>query len=247
MYDSEVNLPLMRVRRSFAIGLLAIVALAVLLPAETADFDGRPAIVLRNDKLELTILVRGATLANLVLRDSAEKLSPYWNTDRALRAAGSSLATPAGALGHFLCLDGFGAPSEEERTAGMPFHGEASGRQFETVAESGRVNSASSVKLRAHLPLAQEDITRTMTLLDGENVIYVSTEVENLLAIDRPYHGLSMPLPALHFCRPEVRSSTFRGPSAAFVRRKPVLPESWFMRKISSGLSRRSPGEATST
>ena len=186
MYDSEVNLPPMRFRRSFLIALLAILAVAVLLVAETADFDGRPAIVLRNDKLELIILVRGATLANLVLRDNAEKLSPYWNMDRAQRAAGSSPATPAGGLGHFLCLDGFGAPSEEELAAGMPFHGEASGQQFETVAESGRVNSASSVKLRARLPLAQEDITRTVTLLDGESVVYVNTEVENLLAIDRP-------------------------------------------------------------
>jgi hypothetical protein len=32
----------------------------VLLVAETADFDGRPAIILRNDKIELTILIREA-------------------------------------------------------------------------------------------------------------------------------------------------------------------------------------------
>jgi hypothetical protein len=176
----------MRFRRSVPIGLLAILALAVLLLAEPADFDGRPAIVLRNDKLELTILIRGAMLANLVLRDDAEKLSPYWNMDRALRAAGSSLATPAGALGHFLCLDGFGAPSEEERAAGMPFHGEATGRQFETVEESTKGIGASTAKLKVRLPLAQEDITRTVTLVGGENVVYVNTEVENLLAIDHP-------------------------------------------------------------
>jgi len=47
-----------------------------LLIAQTVDFDGRPALILRNDKIELTILTRGATLANLVLRDDAEKLSP---------------------------------------------------------------------------------------------------------------------------------------------------------------------------
>ena len=176
----------MRFRRSCFLGLFAILPLTILLLAETADFDGRPAIVLRNDKIELTILIRGATLANLVLRDDAEKLSPYWNADRAQRAAGSPPARPGGSIGHFLCLDGFGAPSEEERSAGMPFHGEANGRQFETVEESARGRGASNVKLKARLPLAQEDITRTVTLIDGESVVYVNTEVENLLAIDHP-------------------------------------------------------------
>jgi hypothetical protein len=64
--------------------------------------------------------------------------------------------------------------------------GEASGRQFEAVEESASGSGASNVKLKAHLPLAQEDITRTVTLLDGESVAYVNTEVENLLAIDHP-------------------------------------------------------------
>jgi hypothetical protein len=160
--------------------------MTILLLAETADFDGRPAIILRNYKIELTVLIRGATLANLVLLDDAEKLSPYWNADRAQRAAGSPPTSPGGALGHFLCLDGFGAPSEEERSAGMPFHGEANGRQFETVEESARGSGASNVKLKARLPLAQEDVTRTVTLIDGESVVYINTEVENLLAIDHP-------------------------------------------------------------
>ena len=168
------------------VGLLAICAVTALLLAESADFDGRPSILLRNDKIELTILTRGATLANLVLRDDPEKLSPYWNMDRAQRAAGSKPATPAGALGHFLCLDGFGAPSEEERAAGMPFHGEANARQFETVEESANGSGASIAKLKTRLPLAEEDITRTVTLVNGESVAYVNTEVENLLAIDHP-------------------------------------------------------------
>ena len=96
MYDSGMKPPRMRFRRSCLIGLFAILPLTVLLLAETGDFDGRPAVILRNDKLELTILIRGAMLANLVLRDDPEKLSPYWNMDRAQRAAGSPIARPGG-------------------------------------------------------------------------------------------------------------------------------------------------------
>ena len=185
VYDSEVNPPPSFLRRALPFVLLAVFSFAVLLVAQT-DFDGRPAVVLRNDKIELTILTRGATLANLILRDDAEKLSPYWNTDRALNPPGLNPHGPppsplAGAIGHFLCLDGFGAPSVEEASAGIPFHGEASKQQFETVT-----GTATTIKLKTRLPLAQEDITRTITLLDGENVVYVNTEVENLLAIDHP-------------------------------------------------------------
>src|ERR1700694_2675240 len=111
MYDSGMKPPQIRFRRSFLIGLCAILPMTILLLAETADFEGRPAFILRNDKIELTILIRGAMLANLVLRDDAEKLSPYWNADRAQRAAGSPPARAGGSLGHFLRLDGFGAPA----------------------------------------------------------------------------------------------------------------------------------------
>jgi hypothetical protein len=167
--------------------LLAVLVFAVLLVAQTADFDGRPAVILRNDKIELTILTRGATLANLILRDDAEKLSPYWNTDRALKPNRPLPSPLAGSIGHFLCLDGFGAPSDEEGAAGIPFHGEASKQQF-NGSELGTPNfyGLHNTVLKARLPLAQEDITRTITLVNGENVVYVNTEVENLLAIDHP-------------------------------------------------------------
>ena len=146
-----------------------------------------PAIVLRNDKIELTILIRGAVLANLVLRDDPEKLSPYWvSGSGAACAAGLPSARPAGSLGHFCAWTDSERLPRQELAAGMPFHGEASGRQFETVEESARAGGASTVKLKVRLPLAQEDITRTVTALDGESVVYVNTEVENLLAIDHP-------------------------------------------------------------
>jgi hypothetical protein len=173
VYDSEVNPPPRFSRIALPFALLAV--------AQAADFDGRPAVILQNDKLELTILTRGATLANLVLRDDAGKLSPYWNSDRALKPNGPPPSSLAGAVGHFLCLDGFGTPSDEEASAGIPFHGEASKQPFQTVT-----GTATTIKLKARLPLAQEDITRTITMLAGENVIYVNTEVENLLAIDHP-------------------------------------------------------------
>ncbi len=129
---------------------------------------GRPTMLLTNDKIELTINLTGAALANLVLRDDATRLSPLWKT-----------------MGHFLCLDGFGAPSQEEAAAGYPFHGEANHQLFEVVA-SGKSGPVSSLKLAARLPLAQEAVSRTLQVVDDENVVYIETEVESLVSFDRP-------------------------------------------------------------
>ena len=129
--------------------------------------DAKPAtIVLANDKLELTVGLTGARFLRLLLRDG-EPLSP--------------LAT----MGHFLALDGFGAPSDQERAAGIPMHGEANRIAAKVLAtqETGPVHS---VTLQLTLALVQETLTRTVEMAEGENVVYVTSELESALAIDRP-------------------------------------------------------------
>jgi len=129
--------------------------------------EAKPSpLVLANDKLELSIGPTGGRFLKLLLRES-EPLSP--------------LAT----MGHFLALDGFGTPSAEERAAGMPGHGEANRIPAKVIAsnESGPVRS---VTMQSWLPLAQETLTRTIEMADGENIVYVTSELESALAIDRP-------------------------------------------------------------
>ena len=157
--------------------------------AQTADFDGRPGRYSAERQVGIDSPLHAARRWRISSSETTRKSSVrYWNTDRALETECRPHATSplAGAIGHFLCLDGFGAPSDEEASAGIPFLGEASKLQFETALENRDARRLQLLKLKARLPLAQEDITRTITLLDGENVVYVNTEVENLLAIDHP-------------------------------------------------------------
>jgi hypothetical protein len=167
------------------IAVICLLVLSGTLFAGVADFEGRPAIVLSNEKIELTVTLSGAALANLALLDDSSRLSPYWNIARAVRLAGRTPADAGSVMGHFLCLDGFGAPSQEELKAGYKFHGEASSRRFEII-QSTKVGPINSVIMATHLPLAQEFITRTIRMVDSENVAYVETDVESLLSIDRP-------------------------------------------------------------
>lgn len=175
--------------RLLPVALLALLAAAsAQSPApgvlKTAVFEDHPGWLLSNDKLDLTIWNQGGAFSNLVLHDDPEKLSPYWNPTRMAREAGQKLPTGFEA-GHFVCVDGFGPVSPQERAAGMPGHGEANQQTWRLVSAS-KTGRTASATFTADLPLVQERFTRTVRLADGENVVYVSTELESMLSFDRP-------------------------------------------------------------
>ena len=164
-------------------------------------FEGYPAITLANSKLELTIMTRGGTLASLTLTDDSEKLSPLWNPMRMARELGLPVKFDGGA-GHFVCVDGFGPPSIEEQAAGLPGHGEAHTETF--TLHSERQGAATAVTLTALLPLVREVFTRTFRLVDGENVVSVESELDNLLAFDRPVNWAEHATIGSPFLEPDV-------------------------------------------
>ncbi len=148
-----------------------------------STFEGQPAVMLSNDRLQMTMMVQGSSIASLVMTDDAQKLSPYWNPARLAREVGRSVPA-TGPLGHFVCVDGFGPASPEERAAGLPMHGEAHLTTFQVSA--GKETGASSVTFTAKLPIVQEVFTRSFRMVAGENVVYVDSQLENLMGFDRP-------------------------------------------------------------
>jgi hypothetical protein len=165
---------------------------------QTATFEGQPALTLSNDKLQMTITLQGSAIASLILTDDAEKLNPLWNPMRLARELGHE-SPFNGTLGHFVCVDGFGPVSPEERAAGLPGHGEAHMTRFDGTPAKGGGNSAS---LTAKLPIVQEVFTRSFHMVDGENVVYVDSQLENLLGIDRPVNWAEHATVAAPFLAP---------------------------------------------
>ncbi len=151
--------------------------------AQTTTFEGYPAIALSSDKLELKLMMEGSTLASIVLKDDPEKLNPFWNPMRMARELGQPAQYDGGA-GVFVCVDGFGPVSPDEKAAGLPMHGEAHRQIF--VAESRRAGATTSVTMRAKLPIVEEVFTRTFQVHDGESVVLVESELGNELGFDRP-------------------------------------------------------------
>src|SRR5437667_308946 len=87
-------------------------------------FEQQPAVRLSNDKLAMTVFPEGGAMAEITLSDDAGHVNPMWNPTRIARDAGLKPSTDF-SRGHFVCVDGFGPASAEERAAGYPMHGEA--------------------------------------------------------------------------------------------------------------------------
>ena len=136
-------------------------------PVDRGTLDGRPVVNLSNDKLSLTLRAVGGAMVRLQMKDDAGQLNPFEG------------------LGHFVCVDGFGPVSKEEQAAGLPGHGEAHRVPWD-LASSAKENGTLTVQFSAALPLVHENFRRTLRIVDGESIIYIDSELESLLAFDRP-------------------------------------------------------------
>lgn len=152
-------------------------------------FKGRQAAQIENDFLRVTILKEGGHIAEIF--DKRAGVSPLWiphwtsvepsNFGQAQQGqfgTGPDAKLLVGIMGHNLCLDLFGGPSNEEALAGLTVHGEAS------VAPYDIAESSDKLLLELTLPLAQLRFSRSLQL-HGQH-IRIRETVENLGAMDRP-------------------------------------------------------------
>ncbi|MFL6279303.1 MAG: hypothetical protein ACJ731_04270 [Vicinamibacterales bacterium] len=160
--------------RVFLTPMIAALAAAIVVVAQDAQqpvdrgtLDGKAVINVSNDKLSLALRTVGGAMVRLVINDDAGQLNPFEG------------------LGHFLCVDGFGPVSKEEEAAGLPGHGEAHRVPWDLLS-STKENGVRTLEFGAALPLVHETVRRTLRLVDGESVIYIDSELESLLAFDRP-------------------------------------------------------------
>src|SRR5690349_21586771 len=124
--------------------VLFLAAIPLLLAAQTPP--AAPPHVVANDKLTLNIRPVGGAFSSVVLADDADKLNPLHS------------------LGHFVCVDGFGPSSTEERAAGLPMHGEANRVPWDVISQ-GKQGNTFAIAFTATLPLVQEVFRRTVRVV----------------------------------------------------------------------------------
>ncbi len=154
-------------------------------------YRNRRAAALENEHLRVVVSLEGGHLA--AIEDRASGVNPLWSPpwpsiepstyDEAKHpeyGRNSESKLLSGILGHNLCLDLFGGPTDEEARAGMTVHGEGSVALY-TIDTEG-----DALTCRASLPIAQLAFERRIRLRAGARVLEIEETVENGSACDRP-------------------------------------------------------------
>ena len=96
-------------------------------------------------------------------------------------------------MGHFLCLDRWGRPSDEEKKNGMPFHGEASRVMWDILTPPTPGQRGTLAEMGATLPLAGIKIKRRIVLSANEPLFLVREEVTNTNKLGRVFNMVQHP------------------------------------------------------
>jgi hypothetical protein len=177
---------------------------------------GRRAVEIENESLRLTVLVEGGHIAGIF--DKRAGVNPLWiphwtseepsafGAESAERfGSGSDAKLLAGIMGHNLCLDIFGGPSQEEASAGLTVHGEASVDRYEIAEERDT--------LTQQLMLRQAQLRFKRTIQLRGSLVRIVESIENLSEIDKPIgwtQHVTLGPPFLYPATTEFRASMAR-------------------------------------
>jgi hypothetical protein len=181
------------------------------------SYQNRKAIQLENGTVRVTVLVEGGHIAEILHKPSG--VNPLWtpNWPSIEPSAWSAKAHPeygagghsrllAGIMGHNLCMDLFGDPSEAEEAAGMSTHGEGSVATYDVTLQNGVLTA------QACFPQAQLRFERSIRF-QSPTVIRIAERVENLKAWDAPIawtQHVTLGPPFLEPGAPQFRASATR-------------------------------------
>src|SRR5438874_10680486 len=152
-------------------------------------YRGRRAHRIETPDPRLTVLVEGGHIAEIA--DKRSGINPLWTppwpsiepstydrTKHPEYGADAESKLLAGIMGHNVCLDLFGGPSEAEAAAGLTVHGEGSVAGYEITSGDREITS------RASLPIAQLRFERRLRLRPGSRMVAISETVENVSGLD---------------------------------------------------------------
>ena len=170
-------------------------------PMKEATVLNRPVYLLSNDKLEIAIVKQGGSMLRVLIQGDSGGLSPFGNPEM-VPSVPNNRKLQGSMVGHFVAADGFGSPSREERAAGIAMHGEAYLAPWKLVS-SEKQDSTTTAKFTVDLPLLQETFTRQFRMVEGENVVYVNSELQSNVAFDRTANWGEHPFLYPPFLEPE--------------------------------------------
>ena len=179
-------------------------------------FRNRRARSIENEHVRITVLEGGGHIAEVL--DKKTGVNPLWippwpsiepsaytSAGDVVHGASVESRLLASIMGHNLCLDIFGGPSDEEHAAGLEPHGEASVATYDL--------SGTEAELRATAVLSESRLRVERRIELHGRAVRVRESVENLSATDRPVgwtQHVTLGPPFLEHGATEFRASATR-------------------------------------
>jgi len=156
----------------------SVVTITIPLLTVVASF-ARETVTLENSTAMVMIDLGGGSITDFHLK--SVPVNPLlWNQS----AAGSEPRT----MGHFICFDRWGPPSDTEAENGMPFHGEAAKVHWKLLTKPQKRNGTIYAQTKCQLPMAGLTFTRHIYLDDERPVFEVTEEITNTRELGRIYN-----------------------------------------------------------
>jgi len=167
------------------------------------SWRGRQAYALGNSLVRLVTLTGGGHIAEFCFQESSgfPTLNPLWvppwktvepyRYREKLHAAryGAPVTGKliSGLVGHNLCLDYFGPPSDEEAKQGLSIHGEAPSIRW-LKSGTQATSEYAALELTVRLPVAGLRFSREIKIRRGESVAFFNETVTNERKADHLFH-----------------------------------------------------------
>jgi hypothetical protein len=146
--------------------------------------NGRSTLVLETERAKMVVELGGGSISDFHLAD---------NPMNPLTWASKGDPESPRPMGHFLCLDRWGQPSEAEQRNGMPFHGEASRVAWRVINQPTRQGVNQVADMSASLPLAGLEVARHIRLSTDAALFVITERVTNRNQLGRIYNMVQHP------------------------------------------------------
>jgi len=164
------------------IGLVTIILTVIVSSTCLSDprLKGRNLVKLENSNAMVVVDLGGGSIVDFHFKEG--ELNPLtWNYPD------EGDINPR-TMGHFICLDRWGAASKAESAKGMPFHGEASTVNWQILQEPVRKNGTVYSEMSCELPVAGLKLKRSLILDEKEAVLTVTEAITNIDKLGRIFN-----------------------------------------------------------
>lgn len=93
-----------------------------------------------------------------------------------------------GVMGHLLCFDRWGPPTDSERANGFLHHGEVNSQEWKILEEPQTKDGLTVCSMQCSLPMGGLQLTRKIEMAEDEPVFFVTEEIRNLNKYGRMFN-----------------------------------------------------------